>query len=457
MTLPFVMPSADVFFASPRRVFAHYFYPFPLQINNVPAATDYYNTEYLTVGGESGKHAAYGGYLRQRPLPVPATVPPSTAANYQQLNRQTEVKMAMARGITGFCFDILSLTDAAPTGPLPSLLAAALAVDPRFSLIPMLDMSSLGSTVTPAQAAAVIQAIAPSTNLYRLYDGRIVVAAFDATLQPVTWYQQMIAILNTAGIDVAFWPVFLGAPADAATLDPISYGIGAWGTAEPPSAAALAATVKTAQAAGFPYLMPVLTQQFRPYVQFFQEAANSLAFRDAWMSAINSQAAAVQIVTWSDFSESGQIQPYTDATLALNIGTGFYDLLAYYATWYATGVQPPITQEVLYWFYRRMKSTAAHPNQPDAFTCSGPAETDNIELLAFLREPGTLKINGATFAAPSGITSFLQASAPGNPAFALERNGSNVLAFNGPVTIYGPAGSPAGTLDMTYWCGSQAD
>jgi Glycosyl hydrolase family 71 len=457
MTLPFTMPAADVFFTSPRRVFAHYFYPFPLSVDNAPAASDYYNRNYLTVTGEGGIHAAYGGYLRSRPLPVT----PSAAATYQQTNMQTEVTMAIARGITGFVFDILSLEDiAAPgvsTGRLISMIAAAAAVDPRFSIIPMIDMSALGSALTPAQGAAFIQAVASSPNLYRLWDGRIVVAAYDASLQPISWYQQMIGILNAQAIDVAFWPVFLGAPSDGGTLDPISEGLGAWGTAIPSSAAALAATVKTAQAAGLPYLMPILPQQFRPKNQVFQEAGNSLAFRNAWMSAINSEAAAVQIVTWSDFSESGQIQPYTDTTLALNIGTGFYDLNAYYATWFATGTQPPITQEVLYWFHRRMANSAAHPNQTDNFTCGGGTETDNIELLAFLMEPGTLSINGKTLAASAGITSFLQPIAPGNPAFALERNGSNVLAFNSPITIYGPAGSPAGVTDLTYWCGSQAD
>jgi hypothetical protein len=451
--LPFAMPSADVFFGSPRRVFAHYFCSFPLQINNVPAAGDYYNGAYLNPAGEGGIHLAYGGWLRARPLPLPVNPSP----NYRALNMQTEVQMAMARGITGFCFDILSQSNVTPgTGQLQMLLAAAEAVDPRFSIIPMLDSSSLGA-ITPQQGAAIIEAVASAPNLYRLFDGRIVVAAFDASLQTLAWWQQMISILNAANIDVAFWPVLLGAPGTAGTLDPISFGVGAWGSALPSAAAALPASVAAATAAGLQYLLPVLPQNFRPKSQSFQESANSLAFRAAWMAAIVSQAAAVQIVTWSDFSESGQIQPYTDATLALNIGTGYYDLLAYYATWYATGVQPPITQEVLYWFYRRMNSTVAHPKQVDNFTCPGETETSNIELLAFLKAPGTLKINGATLAAAAGITSFLEPTAPGNPAFALERNGSNVLAFSGPVTIYGPAGSPAGTLDLTYWSGSQAD
>lgn len=455
MTLPFAMPSADVFFTSARRVFAHYFYPLPLSLDNLPAASDYYNRNYLTVAGEGGIHAAYGGYLRQRPLPVPVQ---AAGVAYQAVNMRLEVEMAIARGITGFTFDILNLADAlSSTGHLQTLIAAAQAVEPRFSIIPMLDMSAL-TTLTPVQAASILQAIHASPNLYRLWDGRIVVAAFDAALQPAAWYQQMFAALNLAGITAALWPVLLGAPADAGTLDAVSEGMGGWGTATPSSAAALAATVSTAQAKGLAYLAPILPQQFRPKSSVYWEAANSLTFRNAWMSAINSKAAAIQVITWSDFSESGQIQPYTDATLATNIGTGFYDLNAYYAAWYATGVQPPITQEVLYWFHRRMKASSAHPNQSATFAITaGETASDNIELLAFLTQPGTLSINGVTMSAPAGITSFLQPLAPGNPSFALERNGSNVLSFASPMTVYGPAGSPAGTLDLTYWCGSLAD
>jgi len=445
------MPFVDSLFASPRKVFAHYFYTFPLSIDNQPSATDYYNLQFLTVNGENGKHAAYGGYLRARPLPVP--VIPASSWNIG-LNMQTEVRMAMARGITGFTFDILSLADAlSTTGHLQSMLAAAQAVDPRFVIAPMLDMSSLGS-ITPAQAASIIQAIDKSLSVYRLGDGRIVMMAFNATLQPLSFWQSVISTLNAANVDVAFWPILLGGASDAGALDPVSLGVGAWGTAEPLPAAALQTGAGIARAAGLSFLLPILPQQFRPKDSQFWEAGNTLAFRNGWMSAINSLTDAVQIVTWSDFSESGQVQPYTDSTLSLNIGTGFYDLNAYYATWYLTKVQPAITRDVLYWCYRRETSTAAHPNQPDNFTVVGPAETSNIECLAFLTAPGRVVINGQGFQSTAGINSFVVPAAPGNPTMALQRNGSNVFAFTCPVTIVGPQGLPSGVTDLTYWSGS---
>jgi hypothetical protein len=448
MTLPFEIPSADVLFASKRKVYAHYFYALPLSIGNQPAVSDYYNLQYLTPGGENGKWTKVGGYLRSRPLPVT----PGPAATYAELNMQAEVRMAIARGITGFTFDILSLADALlPAGHLQSMLAAATAVDSRFTIVPMLDMSSM-TGLTVAQVVQLCQTIDANPAVAELSDGRLIIAAFNATLQPLAWWEQVITALNAANISVAFVPILLGGANDAGTLDPISFGVGAWGTAEPAPSAALQSCAAAAHKLGLSYMLPILPQQFRPKSSVFWEAGNSVTFRDSWMSAINGGTDFVQIVTWSDFSESGQIQPYTDATLALNIGTGFYDLNAYYATWFLTGVQPVITRDVLFWFYRRMQSTAAHANQ-NAFTVVGPAEESNIELLAFLTEPGTLLINGASLAAPAGITSFKVPTTPGFPAFALQRNGSNVFHGAGPVQIYGPAGSPAGTLDMTYWSG----
>ena len=54
---------------NPRKVFAHYIPSFPISIDNKDSDQDYYATQYLTVRGENGIHAAYGGYLRDRPLP----------------------------------------------------------------------------------------------------------------------------------------------------------------------------------------------------------------------------------------------------------------------------------------------------------------------------------------------------------------------------------------------------
>lgn len=438
MTLPFVMPDP---FNFQRRVFAHYFYSFPLSVNNQPAINDYYNLQWLLPSGEAGKYATNGGYLRARPLPVPVQATFSAI-----VNMELEVQMAIARGITGFTFDILNLADAlSSTGHLTNLLVASLAVETRFKIVPMLDMNALIG-LTQAQA---VQLIASFTHpsFMRTSDGRILFSAYNATFQPLAFWKGVIATLNSLGVDVAFIPVLLGSPTSS-ILDPISIGTGGWGTATP------AVALSTAS-----YMTPVLPQQFRPKDNIFWEASNFDTFRNGWQSAINGAIAGttpyVQAITWSDFSEGGQIQPYTDATLALNIGTGFYDLTAYYATWFMSGNAPKITKDVLYWCYRRMPSTVTHLNQANNFSVvAPPAEVSNIEMLAFLTDPGDLVINGKIMSAPGGITSFKIPSVPGNPTMALQRNGSNVQQGVCPITICGPTGDTAGTLDMTYWSGN---
>jgi hypothetical protein len=441
MTLPFSMPDP---FSFERRVVAHYFPSFPLSIDNKPAFTDYYNTQFLMPGGEGGKFSAVGGYLRARPLPVPVQATFSAVTNME-----IEVKMAIMAGITGFAIDLTSFSDAIdPVGHLANMCIAAQNVNPRFWVIPMLDMSAM--MVTQVQAAQLIAKYSDESlypSIARLPDGRMLYSAFNATMQSLAWWEGVISILNGEEVDVAFLPVLLGS-ATSSVLDPIAIGTAGWGTAT--AAVALAP-------AG--YMPPILSQQYRPKDAKFWEASNFDTFRNCWKSAIAGALAGVtqiaQAITWNDFSEGAQVQPFTDKSLALNIGTAFYDLTAYYATWFMSGVQPTITKDVLYWCYRKMPSNAAHANQQTgAAIVLPPVEEDNFEMLAFLTEPGTLIIDGQSMQAQAGITSFKVPAVPGNPVMALQRNGSDVHRGTCPIPYYGVVGSPDGIQDLTYWGGS---
>ena len=453
--LPFSMPESSVLFKAQKKVFAHYFYPFPLSIDNKPADTDYYNVQYLNPKGENGKHAALGGYLRQRPLPVA----PKPSSDSHLRNVEAEVQMAIARGITGFTIDVMSGKEATDSNShLNMLLKAAKAVDPRFKVVVMPDISALKADAD--SVARIIAVAAASDAAYRLDDGRLVVSAFNAGLNPPAWWQGIFDQLSSRGIKVAFVPTFLGWSGQAATFAGISHGFSDWGTATAASSESMKRDPSLAHDSfGKLYMMPVDPQQYRPKGSMYWEAGNSATFRTAWLSAINSGADWVQLVTWSDFSESSQVEPYTDATLRTDIGTGFFNLTGYYATWFLTGVQPPITHDVLYYFYRREPTNAASPAQsaPNKLTGSAPAE-NNIELVSFLTAPATvaISIGGQSFKqeASAGISSFKVPTAPGNPLFSLSRNGAEVFSFQGPVQIYGASGLPSGIIDMTYWSGS---
>jgi hypothetical protein len=448
------MPSANTLFSSSKRVFAHYFSPFPVSIDNAAPANDYYNTQYLSVTGESDKWQKQGGYLRQRPLGVT----PSTSANWQQLNMESEVRAAIARGITGFTFDSMSAADGTDSSSaLHRMLAAAQAVDSRFKIVVMPDLTALGGDTS--SVVTIIASAAASSAAYRLSDGRLVVSAFDAALNPASWWQSALANLSSQGIQVAFVPTFLAWPSSPNAFTAFSYGYGDWGTATVASAQAIQNQTGTINNTyGKISMMPVDPQQFRPKDFVYWEAGNSGAFTDAWTSSIQGDADWVQLVTWNDFSESGEIAPFTDATLQRTIGTGFYDLNGYYAAWFLTGQQPQITHDVLYYFYRREATTAGAPKQSQiAGIVTGTPEND-IELLAFLTSPGVLKITiGAkTFTqnAAAGIVSFKVPSQAGTPVFTLSRSGTDVFSLTGGVQIYGSSGLPTGVQDLTYWSGS---
>ncbi len=461
---PFAMPSTTALFGSTKKVFAHYFSFFSLSYGDDPADADYYNTQFLTPTGENDKWLSHGGYLRQRPLPVPV----SDAGDYKLVNMEREVKMAIAGGITGFTIDMLGPIQATDGGTtqagtdLQNLLQAAAAVDPRFKIVVMPDMSGLasaGATVEATEVEAMIASVASSPAAYKLADGRLVVSAFYAELQPASWWQSVLSNLTGMGIRVAFVPVFLNLGANEAAFAPISYGLSVWGTATPAAALGLQGAPAGAHDAGDIFMSPILSQQYRPKDFIFWEAGNSLSLRNAWTSAIAGNADWIQVVTWSDFSESGEIEPYTDSTLSGGIGTGYYDVNAYYASWFLTGQAPAITNDVLYYFYRREPTDAAAPAQDAATTAQGGAAAENdIELLAFLTAPGTLTItvNGQTVtqSAPAGVTSMKTPLEPGTPQFGLTRGGSTVISLQGGVQSYGPAGLPSGILDLTYWTGS---
>jgi hypothetical protein len=452
--LPFTMPDSNALFSASKKVFAHYFYPFPLSVENKSASDDYYNVQYLNRNGESGKWSAYGGYLRQRPLAVGV----NSDRKWQLSNMQREVRMAIARGITGFTFDVLSPKEGnGGDTHLQLLLSAAQSVDPRFKILIMPDISALKSDT--AAVVGSIAAAAASPAGYRLSDGRLGVTAFNAGANSVDWWAEVLAQLKTRGIAIAFVPTFLGWQAQAGAFAPISHGFGDWGTATPSGSDTMKSDPEMAHNNyGKIFMSPVDPQQYRPKGSVYWEAGNSAAFRNSWMSSIVGNADWVQLVTWSDFSESSEIEPYTDATLRTDIGTGFYDLNAFYAAWFLTRNQPLITHDVLYFFYRREPTDAASPAQsaPNKIINSSPA--DDIELLAFLTAPGELKITigGHTSVqnAPAGITSFKVPTAPGTPVFSLARGGSEVFSFQGPIQIFGHGGLPSGVIDMTYWSGS---
>lgn len=446
--LPIRMPSPDMVLNAPKKVFAHYFPPLPLSMDNRPATEDYYTTQYLSPHGENDKFLSIGGMLRARPLPVR----PLVAGDWQERNLRLEIGRAISRGINGFAFDIMSVEDAAADGKLRRMLTAAQTVDPRFAILLQPDMGSLPD----AQAVErIVLAVHGHPSLYHLPDGRLVLTPHAADrIEPAIW-SAMLHRLRGQGIRIAFLPVF--GSLDQDLIDHyagISDGLGEAGN---PGLVDLPARVKTVAArvrasSALLFSASVMPQVFRPLGNVFSEACGSLAYREAWKSAIETQADMVRIVTWNDYGDASNVAPAT--SLAGDSGTGFYNLTSYYATWFQTGNPPEITKDVVYYFYRKHASSLAKPT----VTWAGRAPVDQIELLAFLRAPGTvtISIGGETrsMEAPAGITSFCIPSLAGVPQFRLLRQGVTLIDVSGKTRIQPTGGLPSDTLDLTYWSGS---
>lgn len=424
---PFDQPSTASLRASEKKVFAHYFTQFPTSIDNKPAASDYYQNGYLNPNGESGKHLAYGGYLRNRPLPRS----PRPVNNWMELDMQEEVRQAIALGLDGFACDLLS-EQGYHFDRVIMLLEAAHQIDPDFKIMLMPDMEAFQSKTE--KIASLVKTLAAYPSAYHLPDGRLVVSPFNSQNESAEWWKTWLANMKTDGIDIAFVPLFQSWKNYAPEFAPISYGMSDWGWRSVNSQSSWSYVPAQAQAYGPIWMMPVAPQDMRPKSQTYSEAGNSGEYRVMWENAIMGGADWVQLITWNDYSEHTCIEPSTGTQYS------FYDLTAYYTTWFKTGVKPEIKRDVLYYFYRKHATTAPHQQvMPFARAAGTDAPLNEIELLAFLVQPGTLEIviDGKISKkdVPAGMSSFKIPMHSGRPVFYLIRNGKAEITLPGAFTI----------------------
>ena len=452
--LPYAAPTKDEILSSSRKVFAHYLDRFPLSIDNKPSTDDYYTTQFLSPEGERDKWIQQGGCLRSRPLPVPMSSDPTS---YLVENLKREIRLAISRGIGGFTFDILSLKDIEPGGNLSNMIRAAKAVDSRFTIVLMPDMSALGPNIE--NVVKIVNALYDDPGLYRLPNGRLVVSPFlSESVSPADWVR-MKKELSSEGKEIAFVPTFLSLkPEYAEKYKDVSDGMGTFGTPLPNRNTPLGADSKTSHAAHKPYMAGVSPQGYRPKNFLYWEAEGSLAYRNGWKDAIDGRADWIQLTTWNDFSESTQTEPYTD--LEGSSGSGYFDLTGYYARWFLSGQEPKITRDALYYFYRKEPVDAAAPRalKPTLPAPGTEPGKDIIELVGFLTAPGTLSITigGQTYSAQvaAGVQPFRVPLHEGVPLFSLVRGKQKVIQFEGNTPIVGKAGLPSGYADLTYWSGN---
>lgn len=402
--LPFDLPASAVLRASQKKVFAHYFSPYPISFDNAPSSQDNYATQFLSPSGEAGIHQAYGGMLRDRPVPRS----PMSDPNWMNLDYRTEVRQAKSAGLDGFTVDLLDL-DGPQWDRFLNLLSATEAVDPAFDLVLTPDGASDDIGRSPQRLADALAGVARRAPIYHLADGRLVVAPVAPEREGAQWWKTFVDVMKADhGIDVALVPTFVenfGQNVD--DFAPFSYGLSRWGWWSPStnSLGGMREIADDARSRGKAYTEAVTVQSYRPYAQSFWEAGGLANLMATWQGAIAEQADAVQMVTWNDYSENTQFAP--------SLGNDHVplDLSSYYLTWYKTGHQPKIVRNVLY-LANRSQFVNATPTRQTALAVAQPGDApiDQVEVVGFLAGPGVVRIHvGARtyeYKADAGIRSF---------------------------------------------------
>ena len=432
--LPFDLPATATLRGSPRKVFAHYFTPYPVSLDNKAATDDYYTRNYLNPAGEGGIHKAYGGLLRDRPAARAVL-----SGDYRLEDMKREVRAAIAAGLDGFTVDLLNLSPASPHRQRVDLLIkAAAAVDPGFKIVLMPDMTATQvKGLDAAGLAAALAELAKSPSVYRLGDGRVVVSPFKAENRTPEWYASLKSAMAGKGVNAALVPVFLNFTANYAKYSSVSYGFSNWGNRSPNQQGGIAGAISASHKAGKIWMQPVAVQDERPNQGIYDEAANTENLRTTWQNAISGGADWVQLTTWNDFSEGTQFAPSPH-----NDGA-YLDLSSYYLTRLKTGAWPKIVRDTVYLTHRTHKA-ALRPAAGGQTRFMAPragttTPRDMVEVLTFLTAQAQVKavIGGAAspYTAAAGVAAKLFPLANGTNSVSVLRGGAATASVTSPFKV----------------------
>ncbi|MFT2818176.1 endo-1,3-alpha-glucanase family glycosylhydrolase [Leifsonia sp. A12D58] len=428
--LPFTVAGSNT---SAKKVFAHYFPPYPVSIDNKTSSADYYANNYLTAQGEGGIHAAYGGLLRDRPL---GRAP--LAGDWKLADMKSEVIQASNAGIDGFTVDIMSLSGLNWDRTV-ALMQGAAQSGRNFTVVPNLDMTaSAGKTDIPTIAAKLAE-LYKSPAAYKLPTGEYVLSSFAAERQTAAWWSQLKNELATKyKVKTALIAVFLQASdANLSSFAPISYALSNWGTRTATTIANGPDYAAKAHALGSKWMAPVAVQDVRPRSYLYDESNNTETLRKSWDRAISGGADFVQLVTWNDYSEGTSFAP------SRAHGHSFLDVNAYYLTQFKTGKTPAIGGDAIY-LTHRIQPFAAKPSTTQklmAPTLSGTSTQprDTVEVLTVLKAAAavTVTIGGkaTSFDAPAGVSTKTFPLALGSISASAARSGTVIASVKSPFTV----------------------
>lgn len=438
--LPFDLPSPSVLRKTSKLVFAHYYSPMPISLDNKASDVDFYTRNYQNPNGLGGTSVAFGGVTRDRPLQRPVR----TDTNWRQKDLETEVRQAISDGVDGFTLDILQIpgdADVQVWKTALTMMDAAQAVDPGFKVAIHLDMTGGMRRKSVDQLAAATAQLGAYKSAYHLADGRLLVAAGMAEVHDAAWWANWKNVMATKyNTPVAFIAEFVASEKPyLPSFAPISYALSVWGARNPawnnPATTGPVGRANAAHALGTKWMQPVSVQDERPRSSIFDEAENTTNLRNTWKIAMDSNSEIVQIPTWNDYTEGAQIAP------SAMHGWSFLDISSYYSTWYKTGSAPRITRDTVY-VTHRTQLAAAKPTFPQTKLMSnrgGSPTRDTVEALTFLTAPATVTIHvgskSYTCEAAAGIDTCTVPLGTGTVSAEVSRDNAMVTKVTSPHTV----------------------
>ncbi|MFA6292569.1 MAG: endo-1,3-alpha-glucanase family glycosylhydrolase [Victivallales bacterium] len=441
--LPFERELLSVLRQSEHKVYAYYFIYTNAYDDKDPGLSWFTRTLLNPSLNTKGDRKTAGSELLYRPLPRPPMQQGLDRKEIKIRAMEEEVRLAIQQGIDGFLADFHSYPAdkggvAYFTNNSFALMDAALRVDPGFKIIPAVYSSSDDGADGEGEKnhdpvkyanSPVIKRIAEHPAALRTPDGRLVMSMWLTERFSVDWWKQVIKEMEKNGHPIALIAQF-NSWNKIKDFSEICYGMSHWGPRSPGDFKWVGATRQLTEKVIF----PIVEQDVRTRGCWAQESENSSLLRGLWEQAITDKADWAFIYTWSD---------YTEQAMAPSTFIGFvpYDLNTYYSQWFKTGRQPKIVRDTLYYFYRRNHSDV-DPGKGGKWSFRPKTPKNEIELLAFLTEPGTLSIQvaGQVYEkeAPAGIASF-KAPLPKDktfvPEFSLRRNAKAVIAGKGRYTV----------------------
>lgn len=377
-----------------RKVFAHYMPSLPISIDNKDGSQDYYATQYLEPGGEDGKHAAYGGFLRDRPLPRAHSDRP----DWKMADLLTEISQAKSVGIDGFAVDVM--TPRSESDVPDAVLRAAAAVE-DFTILTTADVTGPFRVMAPADFATEMAPYLTAPAAFRLGDGRPVLGSFAAELRSPEWWRAVLdALHDRYALNVAFVPTFLTIADNPEKFAPISYGFSIWGGRSPSAMAtrdvgrgSSVDVIRRTHRLGKVWMQPVAFQDSRPRDGVFQESDNSLTDRLAWQLADQQGADWVQLVTWNDYAENTEMAP------SVKHGWCILDLNSYDIVRFKAARVPRVLRDAMFVSFRAQPVAArpVYPQRTLMHVLPGSGQPrDTIEVVTFATAPSDVTLDAGT-------------------------------------------------------------